>query len=148
MTAATRNERFYNFWVVVRPSKELEGQWIAHCLELDIVTQGNSIRHVFEMIEEAVSMAVIDDLADQIEPHSRNSAPKEYWDELWENIKRGESIELVELMKSDDSTISFVAAQLVTRVEMQVKELPREVPALWRLRRDHGRDHEHAALHA
>ena len=135
MTTATGHERFYNFWVVVRPSEELAGQWTAHCLELDIVTQGNSIGHAFEMLKEAVTMAMNDDFANNLNPRDRQSAPKNYWDELWDNIKHGEPAELAELTKRDSESISFVAAQLVMRVETRVQRSPREVPALWSRRK-------------
>lgn len=128
---AARSEGFYNFWIVVRPSEQLEGQWVAHCLELDIVSQGNSIAHAFKMISEAVCMVIADDLEDNLDPRSRRPAPKEYWDELWSALSRGEPTDFASLNEADNASISFVAAQMVIRAASQVKEQSREVPALW-----------------
>ena len=35
------------FTVLVTPAKDVPGQWVAHCLQLDVVTQGDSISHAF-----------------------------------------------------------------------------------------------------
>ena len=39
------DERVYNIWVIACPSKSIEGQWVAHALEFDVVSQGNSLEH-------------------------------------------------------------------------------------------------------
>lgn len=40
--------------VVLYPAPDLEGQWIAHGLETDIVTQGDSARHALAMMADAL----------------------------------------------------------------------------------------------
>lgn len=55
-------------------------QWVAHCLDLDIISQGNSIDHATEMLREAVGMSVWDDL--ESDTYTRQTkAPPEYWQE-------------------------------------------------------------------
>jgi predicted RNase H-like HicB family nuclease len=73
-----------NLIVLVMPAEDLPGQWIAHCLNLDLVTQGNSIEHALEMAGEAIQMVVADDLRDGLDPLERPLAPRECWDLLLE----------------------------------------------------------------
>ncbi|MBI5479973.1 MAG: hypothetical protein HY906_13995 [Deltaproteobacteria bacterium] len=44
----------FPFRVVVYPAPDLKGQWIAHCLETDIVTQGESAEHAVAMMADAL----------------------------------------------------------------------------------------------
>ena len=71
----------FPFRVVIYPAPDLKGQWIAHCLETDIVTQGESTQHALAMMADALETVG----AYQIErgmlpvPHLR-PAPQEVWD--------------------------------------------------------------------
>jgi predicted RNase H-like HicB family nuclease len=40
----------------IYPAPDLKGQWIAHCHESDVVTQGNSAAHASEMLREALEL--------------------------------------------------------------------------------------------
>ncbi|MFH1434674.1 MAG: hypothetical protein ABIJ56_03055 [Pseudomonadota bacterium] len=68
------------FRVVIYPAPDLEGQWIAHCLETDIVSQGDSVDHAFEMMIEAVNSIVQYNLGHGRPPLNLTPAPKEVWD--------------------------------------------------------------------
>ncbi len=63
---------------VVKPSEEIPGRWIGHCLELDVVSEGSSYAHALEMVLEATGMIVKDDLQNGRDPFERR-APKEFW---------------------------------------------------------------------
>lgn len=65
--------------VLVTPATDQPGAWVAHCLNLDVVSQGDSIEHALEMVREAVVMAVNDDLEAGLDPLERAPAPDEYW---------------------------------------------------------------------
>jgi len=126
-----QGERLYNFWVLVKPAEDVPGQWLAHCLEVDVVTQGDSIKHVLDMISEAVPMVVEEDLSTGRDPHERR-APKEYWNELYQLLNDSEPTDLARVMEHDPSSLSLVAAQLVVSAWLQPKEEPkREIPAIW-----------------
>lgn len=77
------------FTILVTPAESLPGQWVAHCLNIDLVTQGNSIDHAFEMAREAVTMVVEDDLRNSLDPLERPSAPAECWELLQGVVKEG-----------------------------------------------------------
>jgi hypothetical protein len=69
-----------NLAVLVTPAEDLRGVWVAHCLNLDLVTQGNSIPHAIEMVREAILEVVRDDLARGLDPlGGRTAAPPEAW---------------------------------------------------------------------
>ena len=72
----------YNLWLTVRRAPDLPGQWLAHCLDLDVMTQGNSLAHAIEMAREAVRMVIEDDLDAGRDPLDRR-APEEDWTELY-----------------------------------------------------------------
>ena len=51
-----REIRHFTEWFLVTPAEDLPGAWTVHCLETDVVSQGESPRHAFEMGMEAVEM--------------------------------------------------------------------------------------------
>jgi hypothetical protein len=63
---------------------------MAHCLDLDVVTQGRNPKHAVQMIEEALAMTIGDDLRQGHDPFARPRAPAEYWDELHRVTGEGE----------------------------------------------------------
>jgi hypothetical protein len=75
----------YTFWALFYPSEELPKQWIAHCLNLDIVTQGNSLKHAINMLLEAVQLI----LEDQRDICKYEMAPREDWKKLSKVISKG-----------------------------------------------------------
>ena len=68
-------------WYVIERAADVPGEWVGHCLDFDVVTQGRSLQHAFEMLMEAVGMVVVDDLEASRQPRDRR-APQVYWDRL------------------------------------------------------------------
>jgi len=71
--------RTLNLSVFLTRAPDVEGQWVGHCLDLDVVSQGDSMRHAYEMTREAVELLILDDLNAGREPTLR-SAPREEWE--------------------------------------------------------------------
>lgn len=46
----------YRFNVFIVPAPDLPGQWVAHCIELDLVTQGNTPEQASAMLIEAIAL--------------------------------------------------------------------------------------------
>ena len=66
--------------VVVYPAIDLAGQWIAHGLETDVVTQGNSPAHALAMMGDAL-LSLTTYQALRKRPSLRlRPAPREVWD--------------------------------------------------------------------
>lgn len=69
--------------VLVTRAEDLPGEWIAHCLTLDIVAQGDSIRTAVRAVAESLMAAVKWDVEEGIDPfEARDCAPGEYWKRL------------------------------------------------------------------
>jgi predicted RNase H-like HicB family nuclease len=58
---------------------EIQGIWIGHCLEMDLVSQGISPGHAREMIDEAIRLVADARIADGQSPFDIRPAPPEYW---------------------------------------------------------------------
>jgi len=74
-------------WILVYPAPDVAEQWVAHCLDFDVVTQGNSLEHALFMGREAVDVVVKSDLEAGHDPFERNQAPDEDWDRLFHLLK-------------------------------------------------------------
>jgi predicted RNase H-like HicB family nuclease len=66
--------------VVIYPAPDVKNQWIAHCLETDVVTQGDSVKHAFKMMAEALGAISKINLSHGRFPVILTPAPKEVWD--------------------------------------------------------------------
>jgi len=75
------------FSVLVRREAGLEDQWVAHCLNWDLVSQGDSPAHAIQMVHEAIHIAIAEDVSDGFDPSERHSAPKALW-ELFARIQQ------------------------------------------------------------
>jgi predicted RNase H-like HicB family nuclease len=94
--------------VLVTPAEDIPGQWVAHCLNLDVVTAGESIEHALEMAREAVLEVVADDLKHDLNPLDRASAPTECWEIATAMMHHGTPLANV----ADRTQIRAVLAQL------------------------------------
>jgi predicted RNase H-like HicB family nuclease len=66
--------------IVIYPAPDLEGQWIAHCLETDVVTQGDSVDHALQMMAEALEAISKFNLSHGRFPVALTPAPREIWE--------------------------------------------------------------------
>ena len=92
---------------------------MAHCLDLDIVTQGRSPTHAVQMIEEALALTIGGDLRDGHDPFARPRAPAEYWDELHRVTGQGEPSSVP---PTDTQSLGALAFQLRTEVRLEAAE--------------------------
>ncbi len=80
--------------VLIYPAPDVEGQWIAHGLETDIVTQGDSPDHALEMMGDALK-TTIDFvtrhrlLGSRGLPFALRPAPREVWDLIGDAVPSG-----------------------------------------------------------
>ncbi|MCL4822302.1 MAG: hypothetical protein KJ067_24505 [Vicinamibacteria bacterium] len=65
--------------VVVYPAPDLADQWIAHGLETDIVTQGDSAEHALGMMAEALETLAAHDALRNRSTMRLRPAPTEVW---------------------------------------------------------------------
>src|SRR5882724_1867271 len=83
----------FSSWVIVEPAEDLPGVWVAHWLELDVISQADSPQNAIESITEAVAMTVVDDLKNGFDSDQRR-APAEFWDRLARILKHGDEVRL------------------------------------------------------
>lgn len=109
--------RSFNLWVVVKPAEDLPDQWVAHCLDLDVVTQGTSYKHAMNMVFEAASMVVVDELVAGRDPLARR-APPEDWADLYRILNEGHHVSFAQLERGvDREYVKAVASQVVLSVQ-------------------------------
>jgi predicted RNase H-like HicB family nuclease len=87
------------FSVLLKTDPELPEQWVAHCLNWDLVTQGDSIEHAMKMVVEAVLMVIDDDRDAGLDPEDRRPAPDNLWDEFREIQLKGDRLSSPEALK-------------------------------------------------
>ncbi len=104
----------YNIALLCRPSKDVPGQWIAHCLDIDLVTQGKSASDAVKMAQEAVVMLVQHELEQGRDPLDRR-APDEDWKVFQRVLEKGTPVaSLAELPHT-----AVLAGFLMVRIEHQ-----------------------------
>jgi predicted RNase H-like HicB family nuclease len=106
--------------VVFFPAPDVPGEWVAHCLPIDVVSQGHSLEHAGEMIQEAVALCVLMDAKDGVDPLVvRRPAPPEYW-EMFDKINK-RLVPLEDL--PDDSQARGAAGYLtVSRPQIETRD--------------------------
>lgn len=66
--------------VVLYPAPDIEGQWIAHGLETDVVTQGDSPEHALAMMADALQALASHQALRRRPTLQLRPAPTEIWD--------------------------------------------------------------------
>lgn len=106
-----KTRRVHHLWALFRPSADVPGEWIAHCLDLDVVTQGRSLQHSIEMLLEAVVITVEADVNAGLDPFRRGDrTPKENRSELAQLLYEGSLDPLATIEATED--VSLVALPL------------------------------------
>lgn len=84
--------------VMVTRSESISREWVGHCLELDVVSQGTSPAHALNMVAEAVAIVVLDDLSANRDPLKfRSRAPVEDWEAYGRVIRESQLVNFSEI---------------------------------------------------
>lgn len=104
------------FSVLVKPASDIDDQWVAHCLNWDVVTQGTSPNHAVLMLMEALEIVIADDDQDDFDSDLRPSAPAELWNQFSEIQFHGTRISPADAKQlSSDRSASY--AMILHRLE-------------------------------
>jgi predicted RNase H-like HicB family nuclease len=119
------DSRRYTLWVTVRRADDVPGEWVSHVLDLDVVTQGQSVQHALHMAREAAEMVILHDLNDSKDPLARGeTAPEECWSLLWRIQGRGRKLgsvqELDDVLSASKGT---GVVQIMVGVERHVPDV-------------------------
>jgi predicted RNase H-like HicB family nuclease len=63
----------FSGWAYITRAEDVPGCWVAHCLDFNIMSAGDSPQHALEMVHEAVGLALADDLSRGLDPHARKA---------------------------------------------------------------------------
>jgi hypothetical protein len=74
----TVRRAIHTLWFIGRPSDDVPGDWEAHCLEFDLVGQGENLREALELSVEAAAIHIRESLRAQCDPYAAR-APEEFW---------------------------------------------------------------------
>lgn len=104
--------------IVVAPAEDISGVWVGHCLDFDVISQGNDPHEAIEAVIEAVAMTVMDDLQAGLDPCERR-APDEYWVRLAKVLRHGEQVRLSDV-RGDRKLV--IATQATFVFERKLKQ--------------------------
>jgi hypothetical protein len=113
-----------DLWMLVKPAPDVRGEWIAHCLNLDIISQGTSAIDALKMLMEAVTITVLDDMAKGRDPGKRRSAPDDAWAEWNDILKQGHRVPTSSL----ENSVGRIVLQAHLAVKKSTTISPRRVP--------------------
>ena len=102
----------YSCWARIFPAPDLPEQWIAYCLNLGVVSQGNDPMHAAEMVREACALVVADDLNSGFDPLDRNADPSD-WEAFYELLEHAHGMSVHDIAASGKTMV--LAFDLVAR---------------------------------
>ena len=85
--------------VLLLSAPDVPGEWISHCLDWDIVSQGRSPQHAMAMLCEAIMLSIQEDISDDMSDQPRPKAPDELWKQFAAVRKRGTQLSAAALEK-------------------------------------------------
>ena len=112
-------------WLLIYPAPDVPGQWVAHWLDNDLVSQGNDLRHAWMMALEAQGLLLGSYIARGQAPPMR-AAPDGDWRRLADVLATGRHVLRVDDAPPDG--VSALAASVGIRVESGNKPV---VPVRW-----------------
>jgi hypothetical protein len=90
-----------NLWILLYRAPDVPDEWIAHCLDMDVVSQGTSFHHAMSMLEEAIVLVMRGDITQGRDPFKRVRAPDEEWVRLHTIQREGGFFPLSEIEEGD-----------------------------------------------
>jgi len=118
-------ERTCGFSIMLQPAIDLPGQWVAHCLEMDVMSQGDSLSNAIESIQEAIELSLMDDLEAGV---SRAGAPGEFWDEWFSVMDKGQRAEIQDIERTIRHDALRVATLIYARISVTQQTSEHFVP--------------------
>jgi hypothetical protein len=90
------------FHVLVYPAPDVEGQWIAHCLELDMIAQGDSNEHARAVLDDQFHVLLEYNLQHGLVPIQVRPAPPEIWEAA--GLHQPDSLEVRAVFRTTNAT--------------------------------------------
>ena len=71
-------QKAFTGWAYIAQADDVPNCWVAHCLDFNILSIGDSPNHALEMVREAVGIALADDLNNGRDPHARKAEAEDW----------------------------------------------------------------------
>lgn len=124
----TVHKRVYSCWIVVEPAEDIAGQWVSHCLNFDIISQGATAKEAADSVCEAVAASIVDDLTKQLDPLERGTTtPPEDWERLDKILKAGTPVKMSEVSANAKLCLAKQVNFAVEVVEVKIPVTPGNV---------------------
>lgn len=108
----------WDFRVLIQRAPDLPGQWVAHCLNIDVMSQGSSPLEARDSLMEAFAIVFEHEISCGRNPMDRRAAPEEYFD-LWNRVaERGRPGIFAEMKPSDVKDTQYIATMLCVTAEV------------------------------
>lgn len=122
---AVIEERAFSGWVYVSKAESILGCWVAHCLDFNVISQGDSPSHALEMVREALGMALADDLRQGLDPDlRRKECDADDWAPLHRLLQKHTKVPVRDIDGMTDSFKEFampITLMFVQRAELEAK---------------------------
>lgn len=102
----------YNFKALIVRSESAPEIWVSVCLELGVISQGDSPGEARQNLQEAVEMVLIDDLSQGLDPYGRRPAEEKYQRIYTELLSHGRPVDLSKKDVAEREQVSRFAAFL------------------------------------
>jgi predicted RNase H-like HicB family nuclease len=119
-------------WILLSPAPDVEGQWTGHCLDFDVVSQGDSLEHAAMMVRAAIDLVIEEDAKAGLDPFDRDQAPDEDWEQLYGLLRH--SVPLRRVPREKWSRIKLVALPYevcVPETDEAPESDPLVIPEAW-----------------
>lgn len=136
MDVASAKLRRRNVWVLAYRAEDVPGEWVAHCLDVDVVMQGPTLPAALSAAIDGVLLVVRSDIERGADPFARR-APQADWEELLQVTAEGELFQrvdpIVKRLEAEPDRASKVAAQFVLFHGHDVGRADKAPSPVWRV---------------
>jgi predicted RNase H-like HicB family nuclease len=104
--------------VLIQPAADLPGQWVAHCLQGDVMSQGSSPAEARDSLVEAFQIVFEHEVEHGRNPFERRSAPEECW-AAWKHVmQNGRPVSFAEAEQRATAAVAYIATMMTVLVEV------------------------------
>lgn len=114
----TVRRAIHSLWFIARQSDDVPGDWEAHCLEFDLLSQGRTPHEALELCLDAAAIHVRESLRDGSDPYATR-APNEFWNLRNSIVEVGEKLspqQFHDVVRDDGNWM--IAAEFPVRVDI------------------------------
>jgi hypothetical protein len=101
-----------NLWSIVKPADDMPDQWVALCVQWNLMAQAPSFKEALDCLGAVMRAAIDDDLKHGLDPLKRKGADPKYQEMLTFIQMHGKTVRHDDLFKTASRTKCYAAIQL------------------------------------